>query len=170
MANAGVKGCPFHVPSGAPAFTVGDATCEGGKCFDSPVKVICKRIDSFLEESSFQCFGNFTNIHERLLTLTNMRTLITMVKVSLPEIWDHYMDFLGYTTHLRSDKHNEHRFLPQYENNVLWCFFLDCRQSNRQLLVKLAVIMSAAAFVCGDGSLSTQTMVFFGISVSKLPT
>jgi hypothetical protein len=80
---------------------------------------VCERIDSFLELTSFQCFGQFTNIHERLLTLTDMRTLITMVKLSLPEIWNHYMHFLGYVTCLKWDKRNERR-LPQYEKNVLW--------------------------------------------------
>jgi hypothetical protein len=62
------------------------------------VKSVCERIDSFLEAICFQCFGNFTNIHERLLTHANMRTLIAMVKGSLPVRWDHYMDFLGYAT------------------------------------------------------------------------
>jgi hypothetical protein len=81
-------------------------------------------------------------------------------------IWEHYMHFLGYATRLQRDKRNKRR-LPQYEKNVFWRFFLDCRQSNSKLLVKLAIIMSAAAMVRGDGSLSTQTMVFFGISVSN---
>jgi hypothetical protein len=130
------------------------------------VKTLCDRIDSFLEATCFQCFGNFTNIHERLLTLADMRTLIAMVKISIPAIWKHYMHFLGYTARLKRDKQNE-RWLPQYEKNVFWRFFLDCRQSNSKLLVKLAVIMSAAALVRGDGSLSTQTMVFFGICVSR---
>jgi hypothetical protein len=76
------------------------------------------------------------------------------------------MHFLGYATRLQRDKRNKRR-LPQYEKNVFWGFFLDCRQSNSKLLVKLAIIMSAAAMVRGDGSLSTQTMVFFGISVSN---
>ena len=45
------------------------------------VKALCDRIDSFLEATCFQCFGNFTNIDERrLLTLADMRTLIAMVK------------------------------------------------------------------------------------------
>ena len=130
------------------------------------VKTLCDRIDSFLEATCIQCFGNFMNIHERLLTLADMRTLIAMVKISVPAIWKHYMHFLGYTARLKRDKRNERRF-PQYEKNVFWRFFLDCRQSSSQLLVKLAVIMSAAALVRGDGSLSTQTTVFFGISVSR---
>jgi hypothetical protein len=85
------------------------------------VKTVCERIDTFLEETSYHCFGNFTNIHERLLTLSDMRSLITMLKQSLPEIWDHYMAFLGYTERMRRDKRNERR-LPQYEKNV---FFSD---------------------------------------------
>jgi hypothetical protein len=81
------------------------------------VKTVCERIYTFLEETSYHCFGNFTNIHERLLTLSDMRSLITMLKQSLPEIWDHYMTFLGYTKRMRRDKRNERR-LPQYEKNV----------------------------------------------------
>jgi hypothetical protein len=139
---------------------------SGPTLLSDSVKAVCERIDSFLDEICFQCFGNFTNIHERILTLADMRSLITMVKVSVPGIWSHYMHFLGYTARLRRDKRNERR-LPQYEKNVFWRFFLDCRQSNSKLLVKLALIMSAAAFVRGDGSLSSQTMVFFGISASN---
>ena len=108
------------------------------------VKTLCDCINSFLEATCIQCFGNFTNIHERLLTLADMRTLIAMVKISVPAIWKHYMHFLGYTARLKRDKRNERR-LPQYEKNVFWRFFLDCRQSNSQLLVKLAGIMWAAA-------------------------
>jgi hypothetical protein len=95
-----------------------------------------------------------------------MRSLIAMVKVLVPDIWSCYMHFLGYAAWLQHDKPNERR-LPQYEKNVFWCFFLDCRQSNSKLLVKLALIMSAAAFVRGDGPLSSQTIVFFVISFSN---
>ena len=42
------------------------------------VKTLCDHIDSFLEATCIQCFGNFTNIHQCLLTLADMRTLIAM--------------------------------------------------------------------------------------------
>ena len=75
------------------------------------VKTLCDRIDSFLEATCIQCFGNFTNIHERLLTLADMRTLIAMVKISVPAIWKHYTHFLGYTARLKCDKRNKRRLL-----------------------------------------------------------
>jgi hypothetical protein len=68
------------------------------------VTTVCERIDTFLDETSYHCFGNFTNIHERLLTLSDMRSLTTMLKQLLPEIWDHYMAFLGYTERMQLDK------------------------------------------------------------------
>ena len=139
------------------------------------IKPFCEFVDKHLLQRLEDCFGRFTNIFDKFISESELRTLANEFERQLPDHFKTLMGLSGYTQRLEILDSPNTKTKPghaqmlrlRYSLDVFFQFVNRARKYNNHRMVPFGLIFALAQYACGHPLLATQIPVWMGWSVSK---